>query len=616
MRSTTLGWGPRVAAGLLVLLGALGGLAVLLVARSTVSLQSESDTRAAAAQALTVVATTLRTALSDAATRGATGGQRIAFEDAEAVGIDPAAAVRARDAGQPLLHDSGVVLGATYDATAPAGVAARRAAVSGLYVVPLHLGQSIAGLRPDQGGIRVSGPGRVVAQVPGPLPEGATSYTAPLSPTLAEGWALTVWQPVPPLPVGAWALAGTVLLAGVAAAGLVLRRGGRTSRIEQEVRELRAQSTTVASLAAVAQRSLDLAEVLPTLTTEIIDALGLRGLTLTTPGPQGERPVFSAGERVRVTGSTEVPTTVDAGQTVSMVLSHGGRTVARLHVLAGRRLQSHEVDTLAALSEILSSALANAEAFARQREVLQRLRTLDELKTVFLATASHELRTPVSVISGFARLLADKVEVLEPAQVQDFAERVDSNAQQLAALVENLLDFSRIERGMTVVGDQEQLDLGKTVGRILDQQPDLAPDHVVTRHTRPGLLVRGTEQAVERVLTNLVGNAGKYSPAGTTVRVQVREWRGRVEMLVDDEGAGVPAADREQIFSRFFRGRDDAVVNTRGAGLGLAIVREFAATMDGTVSVTSAPSGGARFVVSYPVAETEQFSEGESHVAS
>jgi signal transduction histidine kinase len=109
-------------------------------------------------------------------------------------------------------------------------------------------------------------------------------------------------------------------------------------------------------------------------------------------------------------------------------------------------------------------------------------------------------------------------------------------------------------------------------------------------------------QAVERVVSNLVGNAAKYSPAGTTIRVSVRERRGRAELAVDDEGPGVPQAEREQVFTRFFRGRGDSVTATRGAGLGLAIVTEFAATMNGQVSVTSAAGGGARFVVTYPLA--------------
>jgi signal transduction histidine kinase len=122
----------------------------------------------------------------------------------------------------------------------------------------------------------------------------------------------------------------------------------------------------------------------------------------------------------------------------------------------------------------------------------------------------------------------------------------------------------------------------------------------------PGLQVEGSVQAVERVVLNQVGNAEKYSPGGTVIRVSVTEGGEDGDLVclaVDDEGPGVPAAEREQIFSRFFRGRGDAVVSTRGVGLGLAIVREFAASMRGEVSVTSAESGGARFVVTYPRAE-------------
>jgi signal transduction histidine kinase len=101
-----------------------------------------------------------------------------------------------------------------------------------------------------------------------------------------------------------------------------------------------------------------------------------------------------------------------------------------------------------------------------------------------------------------------------------------------------------------------------------------------------------------------VGNAAKYSPAGTTIRVHLRQEGDKVALHVDDEGAGVAPADREQVFSRFYRGKGDAVVNTRGAGLGLAIVHEFASSMKGTASVTEAPSGGARFTVVFPLAAT------------
>ncbi|MET0839620.1 MAG: HAMP domain-containing sensor histidine kinase, partial [Marmoricola sp.] len=264
-------------------------------------------------------------------------------------------------------------------------------------------------------------------------------------------------------------------------------------------------------------------------------------------------------------------------------------------------LDRHDLSALGAATEVLTSALANAETFAQQRDLLERMRSVDELKTVFLATASHELRTPVGAITGYAQLLATSWDTLSSEEARLYAEQVDSNAQRLGSLVEDLLDFSRLERGAGVVGDDTFMDLGDVVTRILAEQPDLAPDHQVVQQSASGVGVVGSLQAVERVVSNLVGNAAKYSPAGTVIRVTVAENRGRAELTVDDEGPGVPHAEREQVFTRFFRGQGDSVVATRGAGLGLAIVSEFAATMGGQVAVTTADSGGARFIVSYPL---------------
>jgi signal transduction histidine kinase len=245
------------------------------------------------------------------------------------------------------------------------------------------------------------------------------------------------------------------------------------------------------------------------------------------------------------------------------------------------------------------------------------MRSVDELKTVFLATASHELRTPVSAITGYAQLLATSWDSLSPDEARLYAEHVDGNAQRLGALVEDLLDFSRLERGAGVISAGAILDLGDVVSRILDEQPDLAREHRVVSQTARGLTVAGSLQAVERVVTNLVGNAAKYSPAGGVIRVAVRENRGCVELVVDDEGPGVPQSERDQIFTRFFRGQGDSVVTTRGAGLGLAIVSEFAAAMAGQVSVSSADIGGARFVVTYPIAGPAGSSvEGASDVTA
>ncbi len=592
----------------IVVVALLAAVAVLLFAREDAKQQAQREARAAAANAVVPVGDAMRDALSDAASGTVPGTKQVAVADSTTVGVSSDVATRARDTGDPVLEDSGegLVVVATYDtASPPATVEERRAHATGLRVANLDLVPTLSALRPARGGISLAGPEQTIQSLPGPRPSDQPSYAVKLQPGPVQVWTLTLWTASPPIPTLAWLIALGILVAGAAAAGWLLRRDDRARRSQQELVRLQESSATTAALATVAQHSLDLADLLPALTNELAVALGLQGLSLGTPTPTGERQFFAWGVApADVTASAMLPAELPAGETLCMILGRGGRTVARLRVVAGRHMDGHDLSALGAATDVLTSALVNAETFAQQRDLLERMRSVDELKTVFLATASHELRTPVSAITGYAQLLATSWDSLSSEEARTYAEQVDSNAQRLGALVEDLLDFSRLERGAGLVTTDSVLDLGEVVTRILDEQPDLAPDHGVQLHAVPGLSVAGSVQALERVVSNLVGNAAKYSPSGTLIRVSVSEHRGRVELTVDDEGPGVPPAEREQVFTRFFRGRGDSVVATRGAGLGLAIVSEFAATMGGQVSVTSAEGGGARFVVSYPLASS------------
>ena len=603
----------------IVVVALLAAAAVFLVARDQSGLKAEREARAAAADAVAPVGDEMRSALSDAASGTIAGAKEVALADSAAAGVSSAVATRARDSGVAVLEDSrdGLVVVATYDtASPPATVEERRRHVTGLRVAPLGLEQTLNALRPSRGGIALTGPRRTILSIPGSRPSDQPTYAVKMQPGPVQEWTLTLWTASPPLPALAWLTVLGIVVAGVGAAGWLVRRDNRSRRSQQELVRLQETSATTAALATVAQHSLDLADLLPAVTNELAVTLGLQGLSLGAPTAGGERQFFAWGvPPANVTASSALPAEVRAGETLGLILGRGGRTVARLRVVAGRDLDGHDLSALGAATEVLTSALANAETFAQQRDLLERMRSVDELKTVFLATASHELRTPVSAIAGYAQLLATSWDSLSPEEVRLFAGQVDSNAQRLGALVEDLLDFSRLERGAGVVEPDSVLDLGEVVSRILDEQPDLAPDHQVVHQAVRGIGVAGSSQAVERVVSNLVGNAAKYSPAGTVIRVSVTERRGRAELAVDDEGPGVPQAEREQIFTRFFRGRGESVTATRGAGLGLAIVSEFAATMGGQVSVTSADSGGARFVVSYPVTSSPETSlEGAADV--
>jgi signal transduction histidine kinase len=616
-RKVQPGW---IAATVVVLVAVLAAAAVLLNAGQAADLKAQSETRSRAAEAIIPVAGALRTAQEEAAGGAATASRLVPADEVASSDVPEDAAVRARDTGLPVVDDtgSGVIVAPVYRGRAvPDSVAARRRLVQGFRTVPLDLTAVLAQRQPEGGGIAVSGTDRTVVSLPGPVPADAEPYTVVVSAKTAPGWTLTVWTAPPAIPLTAWVSAALLLLAGGAAAAWLLSRESRAARSRRELQRLREQSMTVAALARVGQESLDLADVLPAITTEISEALDLRGLTLSSPTPEGDRLFFAWGQAPDIPDrSAGLPQQVAPGETVSTVLARGGRTVARLTVVAGRPLDRVDVQTLSAVADTLTVALANAEAFSQQREVLQRMRAVDELKTVFLATASHELRTPVGVITGYARILSNNWDKLSAEQGRTYAERVDQNAQRLRSLVEDLLDFSRLERGVGLATAEDSLlDLGDEVTRMLERASEITPQHKLTVGAESGLQVHGSHQAVERVVTNLVGNAAKYSPEGTRVTVHVRRRDERAEIVVDDEGPGVPLAEREQIFSRFFRGRGDAVVNTRGAGLGLAIVSEFAASMGGQVKVAASDSGGARFVVSYPLAESTT-SEGASDVAS
>ncbi len=599
-------WSYRVLAIVALLLGLGAAAAALWTGATIAQLRADAQAKAAAAEGVVDVGFALRTALNDAAAQRA-DGREVSLQRARTQGVPLPDLVQARDTGDPTLSATGEVVVARYGGPQPpADVATRRREIAGVVVVPVPLSSILSDIARDHGGIAVLGPEQPVAQAPTAVPPDAVSYSVDLPPTLVSGWTVVTWSPAPGIPLGAWTIASFSAMAGLGATTLVTRRARRVSRRAAAQERRRSQQETLTGLAAVAQRSLDLAEVLPAVATQLSDELGLRGLRLTGPSAQADRSVFVVGHVAPSAPESPHVVSLGAGESLSILMARGGRTVARMTVTAGRPLDEHDLSTLRETADVLTSALANAEAFAQQRELVQRLREVDDLKTVFLATASHELRTPVGIISGFARLLADNATTFTIDQIATYAGRVDANARQLSDLVENLLDFSRLERGVHARTEHQVLDLGACVTTILDQHADLASDHQLLCHAPPGHLVLGAAHAVERVVTNLVGNAGKYAPAGTTIRVRVQlSGDDRVEIVVDDEGPGVPAGERDQVFSRFFRGRGDAVTNTRGAGLGLAIVQEFAASMSGVVSVREAPTGGARFVVSYPVAEPD-----------
>jgi signal transduction histidine kinase len=604
-----------------VLVGLVLALLLVLDQRARARQATDLGLRATVASTVSQVRTELRDELASAASQ--TSVESVPANPGDHAPISRDAAITARDSGTPTLDDTArpaSIIVPVYRAGAPVTTTTqRRAALTGFRVVPLRLQPVVEQLAPSSGGLVVRGPTRRVAADPAPAPAGTRTYAVDMDLTGFPGWVVQSWAADPGTPGTAWlsALGLLVLFVviGLALAGLINREAAATARR----RTLERDRSLVTGLAPVLQASLDVGEVVPAVSSHLVQGLTLAGLSLSTPGATGERQLFAWGQlpdpTVRPMGSA--PHQLPAGSTLAIALTRGGRTLGILRIVAGATLGHDALLALATASELLGSSLANAEAFASQQELLERMRSVDELKTVFLATASHELRTPVTAIVGFSTLLLEHWDTMGADQKRVLVERTMTNGRRLNALIEQLLDFSQLERGLPRPSD-ELLDLGDVVSRILAEQPELQAGHELVVAATPGCLVRGSSAAVERIVTNLVGNAAKYSPPGTSITVTVQREADRAVLLVDDQGPGIHTEDRARVFSRFYRGRGDSVTRTRGAGIGLAIVAEYAASMAGTAGVDDAPDGGARLRISFPSAGVlpDPNAEGSIDVAS
>ena len=425
-------------------------------------------------------------------------------------------------------------------------------------------------------------------------PAASTTATVPV---LDRRWRVTTTVDRPELG-SVWLL---VAMGGIATVLLLVAARiwqRNLARHQHEAAAAKEHASAVLTYAGVMQESHDLGQVVPALAVQLSDRLGLAGISFSVAGSGGSlREIFVHGDPPdRTVGArSAVPRSASAGETVGLHLRRAERSIGLLRIRCGRPLGPSEFDQVRIAGELVTSTVVTSRSLEQQQDAVERLRTLDELKTAFLGTASHELRTPVTAISGFAFMLSDRWESLSPDNRRMFADRIASNARVLESLVQDLLDFARLERGeLTMV--LETVDLAVVTNRVLDRLAPVWSSHTVERSIAAGSYVHGDVAGLERIVTNLVSNAVKFSPSGSTVLVEVHGDE-QVQLVVEDEGPGVPAAEQDRIFVRFFRGEGDAVMRTNGVGIGLSVVQDYITQMGGRVRVENGARGGARFVI-------------------
>ena len=256
------------------------------------------------------------------------------------------------------------------------------------------------------------------------------------------------------------------------------------------------------------------------------------------------------------------------------------------------------------LLETFAGQIALAIERARLAETAEAARISAEteaLRNTLLASISHDLRTPLAVITGASTALADPALTIEPGARAALARSIASRARDMSELISNVLDLMRFESGQVPMRRHwETLDdlVGLALGRIEPRlgtrrvSVELAPD-------LPPLYVDAV--LFTQVLANLLENAVKHTPDGTLVRVVGHAADGQVTIAVEDDGPGLPPGDPDRLFAKFQRGRSEGDVP--GAGLGLAICRAVVHAHGGRISAGNRDGGGARFVITLPTAD-------------
>lgn len=284
-------------------------------------------------------------------------------------------------------------------------------------------------------------------------------------------------------------------------------------------------------------------------------------VTRSSAGLMASGPLYVEGDLVRSDG-----TRVSVGITYAPLLDREGRVV---------------------------NLIANVRDITRFREA-------DDLKNTFISIISHELKTPVALIKGYAGTLSREDAQWEPDTIRESATIIEEEADRLTHLIDNLLDASRLQAGGLKL-NRSSVSIDALAARQVELFRTQTSAHTLSAEfPSPFPSVQADPARVEQVLNNLIGNAIKYSPDGGAIRVSGKATADEIEVTVSDQGIGIPIEEQSRIFERFFRVDDAMSRRTQGTGLGLYIAKAIVEAHGGRIGVHSAPGRGTSVSFTLP----------------
>ena len=294
-------------------------------------------------------------------------------------------------------------------------------------------------------------------------------------------------------------------------------------------------------------------------------------------------------------------------------LEEANATIGNLNRDLERRIDEATAELQQRMNDLAEANDEIANLYRNAQAHVEELQELDRLKSRFLSMASHELKTPLTSISGLSQVLLRRMRrrleqgrpesdewLAEQRGHVDRLELLNSQTARLGRLVDELLDVSKIESGKLEF-HLAPVDLAELVSEVADRLQMTTTQHTIeVDMDAPPIAVTGDRDHLEQVLDNLMTNAIKFSPEGGTIRVAVRLEGDEVVLSVQDSGVGISPQQLEAIFGLFYQAEDPVSRRTGGMGLGLYISKEIVTRHGGRIWAESKPNEGSTFSVSLP----------------
>jgi two-component system phosphate regulon sensor histidine kinase PhoR len=267
-----------------------------------------------------------------------------------------------------------------------------------------------------------------------------------------------------------------------------------------------------------------------------------------------------------------------------------------------------EIEAVELLAADIGRALEHARLYEGEQHLVAELQSVDRAKASFLASASHDLRTPLTSIIGYIELLSDEKAGEIPPERASMLQGVDRNARRLQDMVEDMLTTSKIELG-SFAAYLRPFDLTGLLPAVADMfRPTAASSGITIEVTVPDrvVMIDGDPEQLDRLLVNLLSNAVKYTPRGGSVVLTLADDDGSAVLTVADTGIGIPKQDQGLVSTRFFRASNAIESAIPGSGLGLSIVHAIAANHHGEVHIESEQNRGTTVSVRLPLRAVER----------